>query len=268
MIERIDDEQQRLEVIDLEALVDHPFDLERVALHVGPVDGVGDLAIAGQQAAAVRLQVVAILLAAHQAELDAEPEEARHRLDVAGEPAQLLVLVADGAGLLRCHGGRLAEPDQRAGKGRVGVHGDVAGDVVKDVGLGQVLQRLAVAHGDGGGELAPAQTIEEDVRRHVPADPARLEPGQRPHEPVHILEARHPVVVQTQQLHAGLEALVGIALPARLHAREQPLPGGVVLRRVQLVRLVDVDVAVLARLFNERRLGRRQSAARGQGAHP
>lgn len=54
----------------------------------------------------------------------------------------------------------LAEADQSFGEGGVGVHGNVPGDVVKDVGLGQVVEAGGFADG-GGGELAVAKTVEE-----------------------------------------------------------------------------------------------------------
>src|SRR6266850_3113511 len=45
VIERIDYEKQRLVMIDLERLIDRPFELNRKALHLGRFDGVRDLAI-------------------------------------------------------------------------------------------------------------------------------------------------------------------------------------------------------------------------------
>ena len=44
MIEGIHNEQQRLVVVDLETLVDRPFQLNRVALDLGRIDRVLDLA--------------------------------------------------------------------------------------------------------------------------------------------------------------------------------------------------------------------------------
>ena len=61
--------------------------------------------------------------------------------------------------------GALAEAHQRIGELPVGVHGDVAGDVVEDVGLGQVVHAVDGADGDGGGKLAPAQAVEEEECR-------------------------------------------------------------------------------------------------------
>src|SRR5687768_1556127 len=93
VLEGVDDEQQGLVVIDLEVLVDHPLELEREALHLRRGHAVLDLAVAAEQARAVDLEFVRAGLVAHEAELDGEPEEARHRLDDALDVEQALVLV-------------------------------------------------------------------------------------------------------------------------------------------------------------------------------
>jgi len=120
----------------------------------------------------------------------------------------------------------------------------VAADVVEDVGLGQVLQLGAVADRDRGRELAPAQAIEEHVRRDVAADGPCAEAGQRLQEVVDLLEARDAIRRQLQLGEPFQEAFVRVAFPAIVHAPQQGAPGRLVLGGVQLVRLVDVDVAV------------------------
>ena len=52
MFERVDDEQQRLIMIDFKTLVDHPFELQGITLHFGRFHRVLDLAIRAEQAAA------------------------------------------------------------------------------------------------------------------------------------------------------------------------------------------------------------------------
>ena len=54
MVEAVHDEEQRLIVIDLGDLVDHPFHLNRVALDFRGLDGVLQLAVRTEQAAAIR----------------------------------------------------------------------------------------------------------------------------------------------------------------------------------------------------------------------
>ena len=75
----------------------------------------------------------------HQPELDGEPEESRQRADDAGEAADALGMVLDAGGDLDRGVGAIAEAHQGVGEGLLGVHRDVAGDVVEDVGLGQVV---------------------------------------------------------------------------------------------------------------------------------
>ena len=62
-------------------------------------------------------------------------------------------------------------------------------------------------------------------------------------------------MVQVESLQSSPEMPVRVAVPARQHAAVQSAPGTVILFRVKLVGLVDVEPPVVARLFNERRLG-------------
>src|ERR1041385_8244533 len=92
VVERVDDEEEGLVVIDLEVLVDHPLELDRIALDQGALDAVLALAEGAQEAAAVDLDPLpgGIL---HQAELDGEPEEAGQRLlDTDDAPDPLLLI--------------------------------------------------------------------------------------------------------------------------------------------------------------------------------
>ena len=103
--------------------------------------------------------------AAHQAEFHGKPEEARHGAHDAGEAADALRIVADARGDLRGGDGAFAETHQGIGELPVGVHGDVAGDVVEDVRFRQVVHVVGGTDGDGGGKLAAAQAIEEEECR-------------------------------------------------------------------------------------------------------
>lgn len=107
---------------------------------------------------------------AHESEFDGEPEEAGHSFDVAGDAVGLLGAVGgflgDGGG----GAGGFSEPDEGVGEGAVGVHGDMAGDVVEDVGFGEVVEVGEFADGDGGGEIALAEAVEKLVGGDVSAD--------------------------------------------------------------------------------------------------
>ena len=78
--------------------------------------------------------------------------------------SQSLALVANARRDLRRGMRAVSKANEGFGEFRVGVHGDVAGDVVEDVGFRQVVQRLQGAHRYGGWELAFAQAIEEHER--------------------------------------------------------------------------------------------------------
>ena len=73
-----------------------------------------------------------------------------------------------------------AEAYERVGESGLGVHGDMACEVVEDIRFGEVIEAVWPADGDGSGELAAAEAIEEQVRGDVSADGFGLEAGQRP----------------------------------------------------------------------------------------
>jgi hypothetical protein len=53
----------------------------------------------------------------------------------------------------------------------------VAGDVVEDIGLGEVIEPVCAADGDGGGELAVPQAIEKSEGWDVSGNRFRFEAG-------------------------------------------------------------------------------------------
>jgi hypothetical protein len=87
----------------------------------------------------------------------------------------------------------------------------VPGDVVEDVRLGQVVERGAVADGDGGGKLAVPQAIEEQEGGNVPAHRLRLEAGERAEKSVDVLQLRHPIRVEAEVVDALQKTGVGVA---------------------------------------------------------
>src|ERR1041385_8546035 len=133
MIEGIDNEQQRLVVIDFEGLVNRPFDLNRVPAYVPGFDGMLQLAVGTEESAAIRADTAG---PAHQAKLDGEPKETRHTADDTREAPRPFVRVLNAGGDLdRCMR-TIAESYERVGKRLFGMHGHVSGDIVKDIGLG------------------------------------------------------------------------------------------------------------------------------------
>jgi hypothetical protein len=123
-----------------------------------------------------------------------------------------------------------AETDQRLGEGFVGMHGDVAGDVVKDVRFGEIVELIGVADVYGGGKSALAEAIEENERGDVAAHSLRLKSGERAQKPVYVFEARDSVGWEGQRRDALQEMNVRIFLPLRLHAGVEKAPGAMILR--------------------------------------
>ncbi len=201
----------------------------------------------------------------HQAELHGKPEESGQSLHVAGEDPDPLRLVLDLPGPFGGPLGKLAELHQRLSEGPVGMHRNVAGDVVEDVRFGEIVERGPVPDGDGGGELALLQAVEEQIGRHVAADRFGFEAGARLQKPVDIGAARHLVGIEVKRLDAFEEAGVGIALPAGPHPLEQPGPGAMVFLAVEVVRLVDVQLTILLGELDKGRLGGGQAGRDPRG---
>src|ERR1700692_364389 len=106
----------------------------------------------------------------------------------------------------------------------IGMHGHVAGDVVEDVGLGQIVQLVGTPNGDGGGETAVAQAIEEHEARHIPADCFGLKARQRTQETIYVVEVRDAIRIQAQGLNALQKMFVRVTLPARTNSRVELPP--------------------------------------------
>ena len=70
---------------------------------------------------------------------------------------------------------------------RIGMHRDVAGDVVKNIWFGQIVELVGTANGDGGGEFALAQAIEELESRHIAADSFGAKTGEWMQKAIYIL---------------------------------------------------------------------------------
>lgn len=259
MLERIDDEQQRLEMIDLKILVDDPFHLERIALNCRRGDGVFEFRGRAEQAAAVGFDFLAF---AHEAELDREPEESRHRLDVAFDLLDLGMFVAELVGALSDHARDFAESHEHVSEGFVGMHGDVACDVVEDVRLGKIVERFAIANRDRGGERSLAKAVKELVRGDVAGNRFGLEAGERLEELIHIFELGNLRATEAEFSLSTQKSLVGESFPLGLDALVKSSPGVLILITVQLIRLFDVEAAIGLSLLDERSFGRGQSTFR------
>lgn len=141
----------------------------------------------------------------------------------------------------------------------VGVHGDVAGDVVENVGLGKIVELVGTPDGDGRREFAIAQAIEKRERRNVPADRLGFESSARAQELIDLVEPGNPPGLQAQRIEPRQKLRIGVSMPAGKHARVQAPPGFMIFRRIQLIRLTDVELTPAARVLDEGSFGRGQT---------
>src|ERR1700733_9538395 len=147
----LDSVQHRLHCACVELLVEDCVEVEVFDLATARQD-TSALAVRGDQSAAVDLDFSVL---SDEAELDGEPEETAHAL-------QLFLIGEAGADL--------AVALEKASEDRVRVHGDVAEDVVEDVGLRGVLHGIARAEPGGGGKHPISEHLEEGVGREKAAD--------------------------------------------------------------------------------------------------
>ena len=204
-------------MIDFECLIDGPFELYGVALHFRRNDRVLDLAERAEQSAAIDAQPV---LRAHQSEFHSEPEEARQGSDDASQPVHLLGFIPNPGHQFRGCVRTLAEAHQRFRKRTVRVHGDVARDIVEDVGFGQIVELLRGTNGDGGGEETVAKTIEEHERRNIAAHGLRLKARQWLQKSIYVRQPWNALRIEAKRVNPLEEMFVREAIPARRHARK------------------------------------------------
>lgn len=164
----------------------------------------------------------------HESEFDGEPEESGHAFDDAGESADLFVFVFDGLDDFGGGSGAFSEADEGVGEGAVGVHGDVAGDVVEDIWFGEVVDFVGFADGDGGGEVSVSEAIEEEVGGDVSADGFSPEAGERVEEFVDVFEEGDLLGVEAEVFDAFEEVDIGVFFPLGEHSVVEGSPGLVV----------------------------------------
>jgi hypothetical protein len=158
LVEGLDGVEDGLHLAGLEVLVEDGVEVE-VFYFAAAVEDSSAFAVGGDEAAAVDLDLAVL---ADEAELDGEPEETAHALE------------GFGAGEA---GADFAVGFEEVGKDGMGVHGDVAEDVVKDVGLRGVLHGFPGAEPGGGGEHAGGEHLEEGGGGEEAADGGGLPAG-------------------------------------------------------------------------------------------
>ena len=166
----------------------------------------------GDEAATVDLDLTVL---ADEAELDGEPEEAAHALECLG------------VGEARAD---LSVAFEKVGEDGVGMHGDVAEDVVEDVGFRGVLHGVARAEPGGSGKHAGGEHLEEGVGRQEAADGSGLPASAGLEKSADLGEVGKLVLAEADLLEA-LEILLARVLAKLGHAAGHELAPDGVLRR-------------------------------------
>src|SRR5215469_10536050 len=148
------------------------------------LDYVQAFPVRADQPASVELDFVAL---ADQPELDGVPEE----------PAQAFqnLLIFDG-----CTDTAVALEEIREDFMRV--HGDVAEDVVEDVGFGGVFERFAAANPGGGRKAAGCEHLKKRGCGQEPAHRSRVPAGSRLQARADRRKPWQPVLLQADDLEA------------------------------------------------------------------
>lgn len=220
LIKGFDGVEDGLHLAGLELLVEYGVEVEVLDL-ASSGEHTGALAVGGDEAAAVDLDLAVL---ADEAELDGEPEEAAHALKrlVVGEACADLAVVFE-----------------EVGEDGVGVHGDVAEDVVKDVRLRGVLHGVARAEPGGGGEHTGRKHLEEGVGGQEAADGGGLPAGARLEKSADLGEVGQLVFAESDLLEAVEILLAGMVAKLGHAAGYEFAPDGVLLRGIVRPGLFD-----------------------------
>jgi hypothetical protein len=143
----------------------------------------------------------------------------------------------------------------------------MACEVVENIRLGEVIEAVWPADGDGSGELAAAEAVEEQVRGDVPAHGFGLEAGQRPKALIYFVDSRYTVDRQMKRLEASQETVIGIGFPAGADALVETPPGLMVFGGIQIVNLGDKELPAVAGFFHEWSMAGSKSRRRGSLRH-
>src|SRR5262249_53373767 len=145
------------------------------------------------------------------------------------------------------------------GKMTIRMHRHVPGDVVEDIRFRQIVELVGPADGNGRGELAVTQAIEEQKCRDVNADGFRFESGQRTQKTVDVVHTGSPIRTQAQRGDSGAKMLVCVFFPAGRRPGIQPSPRRVILLRIQLIGLAYIKVAMTPSILYKGSFRGRQS---------
>ena len=104
------------------------------------------------------------------------------------------------------------------------MHRHVASNVVEDIGLGEVIELVGAANGNGGRKFAVAETVEKAESGNIAAHRFSAKTGERPQEAVDVFQAGHLLGIETQAANTFKEMRVSVATPFGQHARIERAP--------------------------------------------
>ena len=152
------------------------------------------------------------------------------------QPAHLLQRVLVGQG--RADGAIML---QEIGKDGMGVHGNVAEDIVEDIRLGNVGERFPAPQPGGGGKLPGRQHGKERVGRKKAADGGSAPATSRPKPLIHIGQVGNQIGSEANLLKALQIFLASMCLDLGHPAAHQIRPGRMLLRGVGRPILLDQE---------------------------
>jgi hypothetical protein len=214
VLEAVGDEIGLLEVVDPVARAHDAPQVEGDAVGRGRVEREDALAETGDDAGAVKLQALAVADEAELHRIPVKPRQSAHgAVPRRAEPALAIGLHV-------------------VGEDRVGEQGDVAEDVVEDVGLLQVVALRRRADEPARDERSVGEVSEEDAVGHQAGHGDDAPAGELLQPLGQLVEVGNAGPRQLQHLEAGEEFRRGAALEHLRLAGEQAIPEGVLRGRV------------------------------------
>ncbi len=210
LVEGLDGVENRLHLAGLKLLIEDGVEIEVLDLAASG-QYAGAFAVRRDQAAAVDLDLAVL---PDEAKLYREPEETAHtlqRLGVGEACADFAVAFEE-----VCEDG-------------VGVHGDVAEDVVEDVRLWGIFHRVARTEPGGRGKHAGSEHLEEGVGREEATDRGGLPAGSGLQKRADLGEIGQLVFLEADLAESVEILLAGVFAELRHTAADQLGPDGVLL---------------------------------------
>ena len=220
--EGLDGVEDGLHRASVEFLVEDGLEIEVFDLTAAGEDS-GALAVRGDEATTVDLDLTIL---ADEAELDGEPEEASHALEFIG---------------IGESGADLAVALEEVSKDGMCVHGDVAEDVVEDIGLWSVFHCVSRAEPGGGWKHARGEHLEEGVGREEAADWSGLPAGAWLEAGADFSEVGKAIFAEADLVEALEVLLAGMVAELRHATRDEFRPDGVLFGSVRGPVLFDEE---------------------------